>query len=162
KSKFNLRKSNIYSNKPDYSIFGIGDYSFMPFKVSISGLYKSYSFSLILPQNGKPIMLDDTCYMLGFDNLEFAAYTLILLNSNKTKELLQSITFPDAKRIFTKDILMRIDLYKFALQFSIIQIQQELDRLNGKYNLEIKPDMWDEFMNAMKPIFKERQMSIFV
>ena len=52
----------------------------------ISGLYKTFHFTLILPQNSKPIMLDDTCYFLGFDNLEFAVYTTILLNSNQTKE----------------------------------------------------------------------------
>jgi hypothetical protein len=118
KSQFDLRKSSIYNNKPDYSIFGIGDYSFTPFKVAISGLYKNYSFNLVLPQNDKPIMLDDTCYLLGFDNLEFAAYTLILLNSEKSKELLQAITFSDAKRTFTKDILMRIDLLKLAFAIS--------------------------------------------
>ncbi len=42
KAKFDLRKSSIYYNKPDYSIFGIGDYSFAPYKISISGLYKNY------------------------------------------------------------------------------------------------------------------------
>jgi len=152
KSQFDLRKSSIYNNKPDYSIFGIGDYSFTPFKVAISGLYKNYSFNLVLPQNDKPIMLDDTCYLLGFDNLEFAAYTLILLNSEKSKELLQAITFSDAKRTFTKDILMRIDLLKLALQFPERTMQSELNKINKQFKLNIKLDKFNEFIKAMKPV----------
>ncbi len=35
---FNKRKSSIYKEKPAFSIFGIGDYSFKPFKIAISGL----------------------------------------------------------------------------------------------------------------------------
>lgn len=161
KSKFDLRKSSIYNNKPDYSIFGIGDYSFAPYKITISGLYKTYSFNLVMPQNGKPLMLDDTCYLLGFDNIEFAAYTLILLNSEKTEALLKSITFPDAKRVFTKDILMRIDLYKLALQVSGANVHQELDQLNTNYNLSVKFDKWHDFIKAMKPAVKAQQMSMF-
>jgi hypothetical protein len=69
---FSARKSSIYNNKPPFSIFGIGDYSFKPYKVAISGLYKTFHFTLILPQNDKPVMLDDTCYLIGFDKIEFA------------------------------------------------------------------------------------------
>ena len=156
KSQFDLRKSSIYNNKPDFSIFGIGDYSFAPYKISISGLYKNYYFNLVLPQNGKPIMLDDTCYLLGFDKLEFAAYTLILLNCDKTKEFLQAITFSDAKRTFTKDILMRIDLLKLSMQFSGLKIKDELDEINERYNLNIKLDKWDEFIKAMKPVHSQQ------
>jgi len=151
KPQFDLRKSSIYNNKPDFSIFGIGDYSFAPYKISISGLYKNYFFNLVLPQNGKPIMLDDTCYLLGFDKLEFAAYTLVLLNCDKTKELLKAITFSDAKRTFTKDILMRIDLTKLAMKFSGLKIKDELDKLNDIYNLNIQLDKWNEYIQSMTP-----------
>ncbi|MBI5214651.1 MAG: hypothetical protein HY960_02755 [Ignavibacteriae bacterium] len=156
KAQFDLRKSSIYDNKPDYSIFGIGDYSFAPYKISISGLYKNYSFNLVLPQNGKPIMLDDTCYLLGFDKLEFAVYTLILLNSGKSKELLQAITFSDAKRTFTKDILMRIDILKLALQFTNVKIQAELDEINKQFKQNIKLDKWDEFIKTMMPVHSQQ------
>ena len=84
--------------------------------------------------------------------MEFAAYTLILLNSEKAKKLLQAITFSDAKRTFTKDILMRIDILKLATQFSRLKIRDELDRINKLYNLDIKLDSWDEFIKTMRPI----------
>lgn len=161
KQYFDQRKSSIYNNKPDFSIFGIGDYSFSPYKVAISGLYKTFTFSLILPLDNKPLMLDDTCYLLGFDSLEYAAYTTILLNSDKTKELLQAITFSDAKRTFTKDILMRIDLYKLALQFSDLALQAEINSLNKNYNLQVSPDKWDSFLQALKPRQATKQMDIF-
>jgi hypothetical protein len=151
-ANFDARKSSIYNNKPLFSIFGIGDYSFKPFKVAISGLYKTFHFTLILPQDNKPVMLDDTCYLIGFDKIEFAVYALILLNSDTTVKFLQSVTFPDAKRTFTKDVLMRIDLLKLAKQINKTQLQSELEMLNEKYKLNLTLNLWDSFINEMTPV----------
>ena len=109
---FTKRKSTIYKGKPAFSIFGIGDYSFKPFKVAISGMYKTTLFSLVKPYNNKPVMLDDTCYFIGFDTLMEAEITRFLLNKNTSQNFIQSIAFKDAKRMITKDLLMRIDLKK--------------------------------------------------
>ncbi len=111
---FRMRKSSIYKGKCDFSIFGIGDYSFKPYKIAISGLYKTFHFCLVKPQNEKPVMLDDTCYFIGFDTLEQAEYIWKLLNTELVADLLKSISFKDSKRMITKDILMRIDLKKVA------------------------------------------------
>ena len=151
-ANFDARKSSIYNNKPLFSIFGIGDYSFKPFKVAISGLYKTFHFTLILPQDNKPVMLDDTCYLIGFDKIEFAVYTLILLNSNITVQFLKSVTFSDAKRTFTKDVLMRIDLLELARQINKTQLQIELKILNEKYKIFLTMDLWDSFINEMKSV----------
>jgi len=161
RSFFDARKSSIYNNKPLFSIFGIGDYSFKPFKVAISGLYKTFHFTLVLPQDEKPVMLDDTCYLIGFDRIEFAAYALILLNSERTVQFLQSVTFPDAKRTFTKDVLMRIDLLELARQIDRADLEKELETLNEKYGFSLTLDLWDGFMNEMTPV-ENRQMSLFV
>ena len=157
---FSARKSSIYNNKPLFSIFGIGDYSFKPFKVAISGLYKTFHFTLILPQDNKPVMLDDTCYLLGFDKIEFAVYALILLNSDTTVQFLQSVTFPDAKRTFTKDVLMRIDLLELAKQTNKADLQAELEMLNEKYKFNLSLNLWDNFINEMTPI-NNGQMAMF-
>ncbi|MFT4060725.1 MAG: hypothetical protein QM642_00040 [Edaphocola sp.] len=157
---FNARKSSIYNNKPPFSIFGVGDYSFKPYKVAISGLYKTFHFTLVLPQNEKPVMLDDTCYMLGFDRLEFAVYSLILLNSETTMQFLQSITFADAKRTFTKDVLMRIDLLELAQTIDKSELQNELNYINNTYNFNMTLDFWGDFINEMTPI-KSRQVEMF-
>lgn len=160
-ANFEARKSSIYNNKPLFSIFGIGDYSFKPFKVAISGLYKTFHFTLILPQDNKPVMLDDTCYLIGFDKIEFAVYALILLNSNTTVQFLQSVTFSDAKRTFTKDVLMRIDLLELAKQINKTDLQTELETLNEKYKFNLTLNLWDSFINEMTPV-NSGQMAMFV
>jgi hypothetical protein len=157
---FNARKSSIYNNKPPFSIFGVGDYSFKPYKVAISGLYKTFHFTLVLPQNEKPVMLDDTCYMIGFDKLEFAVYSLILLNAETTVQFLQSITFADAKRTFTKDVLMRIDLLELSQIIDKSELKKELNNINSTYNFNLTLDLWCDFINEMKPI-ESGQMELF-
>jgi len=157
---FSARKSSIYNNKPLFSIFGIGDYSFQPYKVAISGLYKTFHFTLVLPQNDKPVMLDDTCYLIGFDKIEFAVYSLILLNSDTTVQLLQSVTFSDAKRTFTKDVLMRIDLLELAKHIDKAVLQSELELLNEKYNFNLTLNFWNDFLTLMEPI-NSGQMTMF-
>lgn len=107
---FSNRKSSIYRGKDKFSIFGIGDYSFKPYKIVVSSLYKSIRFILVSQAYGKPIMVDDTCYQLDFDSLEEAKCILDALNSNEIRSLLQSLVFKDAKRVVTKSLLMRLDL----------------------------------------------------
>lgn len=159
-SSFQARKSSIYKGKPLFSIFGIGDYSFKPYKVAISGLYKTYHFTLVLPQNDKPVMLDDTCYFIGFDKIEYAVYSIILLNSKTTEEFLKSITFSDAKRVFTKDLLMRLDLLKLSSIIPQQEIDEQIIFLNDKYNLNINLSCWDNFIKEMTPK-EEKQLKIF-
>jgi hypothetical protein len=159
-SKFQARKSSIYNGKPMFSIFGVGDYSFKPFKVAISGLYKTYHFTLVLPQNDKPVMLDDTCYFIGFDKIEYAVYAIILLNSKTTEAFLKSITFSDAKRVFTKDLLMRLDLLNLSVIIPRNEIEEQLVFLNDKYSFDIDLSQWESFISEMTPK-KEKQLTIF-
>jgi len=107
KNHFLQRKSSIYNGKPMYSIFGVGDYSFKPYKVAISGLYKQTKFTLIKP-NGTVLLLDDTCYFIGFDTLEEAQNIQNLLNNQEIQEFIESFMFVDEKRAITKELLMRI------------------------------------------------------
>jgi hypothetical protein len=107
KEHFLNRKSSIYNGKPMFSIFGVGDYSFKPYKVAISGLYKQTKFTLVKP-NGTVLLLDDTCYFIGFDTLEEAQEIQNLLNNSEMQEFIESFMFTDSKRVITKDLLMRI------------------------------------------------------
>jgi len=129
---FNKRKSSIYKGKPKFSIFGIGDYSFKPFKVAISGMYKTTKFVLVKSNNSKPIMLDDTCYFVGFDTLIDAQITQFLLNKEVTQAFINSIVFLDAKRMITKDILMRIDLFEIIKNTKFSELQTEIFEINNK------------------------------
>lgn len=107
---FKKRKSSIYRNQPPFALFGIGDYSFAPYKVGVSGLHKSVRFRAIAPIDGKPVMLDDTCYFIPCHSAEQAAFLSSLLNDSACLEFIESICFFDSKRPITKKLLQRIDL----------------------------------------------------
>lgn len=107
---FTRRKSSIYKGKPPFSIFGVGPYSFAPWKVAISGLYKQSRFTLLGPHEGKPIMLDDTCYFLPFEDEDEARRCHSFLNSECVQEFLASVVFWDAKRPINADLLQRISM----------------------------------------------------
>lgn len=110
KEYFDKRKSSIYEKAPNFSIFGIGDYSFKKFKVAISGFYKDPMFSLVYSE--KTMMLDDTCYFLSFDDYDSAYITMLILNNKLVKKFLKNIAFLDSKRPFSKKVLKRIDIKK--------------------------------------------------
>lgn len=139
------RKSSIYKKKPRFAVFGLGDYSFKPYKVVISALYKSLRFSLLTPMDNKVVMLDDTCYMLGFDNLAYAKITYSILNSQLVQQFISTVSFADAKRVVSTELLMRIDLFK-ALELlhdnmniegvTESDIQQYQKYLNSKKHVE--------------------------
>ena len=104
------RGSSIYKNRPRFSVFGVGEYSFSPWKVAISGFYKKLSFKVVGTHNGKPMVLDDTSYFIPCENQEEAESISALLNSRIAKEFFQTHIFWDAKRPITIDILRRLDL----------------------------------------------------
>lgn len=108
------RKSIIYQHRARFCIFGIGEYSFLPYKIVISGLYNHCRFSLLCPIDERPIMVDDTCYAIGFENIDDAERTMQMLNSNNVSAFIKSVSFEDSKRVISKDLLMRIDLNKIA------------------------------------------------
>lgn len=126
------RRSSIYKGKDKFSIFGVGDYSFKPYKILISSLYKSINFILVTQFCGKPIMADDTCYQLGFDNYEEAKCIYDALNSNEIQSLLRSLIFKDAKRVVTKSLLMRLDLVQFCKDNEVIIPTQRSDCHYGR------------------------------
>lgn len=104
------RKSSIYRGQPDFSVFGIGGYSFAPWKVAISGLYKRCEFALLGPHHGRPIMLDDTCYFLPFTSESEARSAWEGLRSSIAQDFFAGRIFWDAKRPINKAILQRLDL----------------------------------------------------
>jgi hypothetical protein len=110
----NKRRSIIYEKRPRFSVFGIGDYTFSPWKVAISGLYKNCRFEVVGRFRGKPIVLDDTCYFIPCKSEDEAHFACDLLNSDICQRFLRSLVFFDAKRPITIDVLNRIDLKRLA------------------------------------------------
>jgi len=112
--KLDGRRSSIYTKRARFSIFGIGVYTFAPWKVAISGLYKNIAFQALGPHEGKPIVVDDTCYFIPCESEKEAVFFTDLLNSDVAQRFISSLVFSDAKRPITIDVLKRIDLKKLA------------------------------------------------
>ena len=107
---FRKRRSSIYVGQPPFAMFGIGPYSFAPWKVAIGALNKTPRFRALGPREGKPVMLDDTCYFLPCSSAPEAAVIAALCNDPLTLEFLRTASFSSAKRPFTKALLQRMDL----------------------------------------------------
>jgi hypothetical protein len=110
KEVLDARRSSIYKGKPPFVIFGVGDYTFTDYKIAISGLHKEPRFRLLGPIEGKPVVLDDTSYVLPCADASQAALLYALLTSPDANHLLTALMFPDSKRPVTKKLLQRIDL----------------------------------------------------
>ncbi len=104
------RKSSIYSRGPRFSIFGVGDYSFKPYKIAICGLYKRLQFELYGPIDGKPVMFDDTVYFISFDDLSEAEITHAALRTPEVSKFLESLIFWDEKRPIKTSVLNMLDI----------------------------------------------------
>jgi hypothetical protein len=108
-TQLDSRGSIIYKKNPRFSIFGVGDYAFKPWRIAICSLYKNLNFKLVPPRDGKPVMFDDTVYYLSFDSEVEARLTLDKLTSRDAMGLLDSLIFWDDKRPIKTSILNLLD-----------------------------------------------------
>ena len=108
------RASSIYRNRPPFSVFGVGEYSFASWKVAISGFYKALRFRVVGRSGEKPIVLDDTCYFIACETREEAACIADMLNGDAAQEFFSAFVFWDAKRPVTVELLQRLDLLALA------------------------------------------------
>ena len=108
------RASSIYRNRARFSVFGVGDYTFSPWKVCISGFYKQLRFATVGPYQGKPVVLDDTSYFVSCQSEQEARCIADLLNSRPAREFYSAFVFWDSKRPITIDMLRRLDLSAVA------------------------------------------------
>jgi len=104
------RGSVVYRDKPDFSVFGVGEYSFSRWKVAVSGLGKTPRFHAIGPHHRKPMIMDDTCYFHPCDSESAARRLSSALNSTVAQEFFQSLIFTDEKRPVTAKLLGQLDL----------------------------------------------------
>lgn len=144
---FESRKSSIYRGAPPFSMFGVGDYSYSKYKVGVSGFYKQPLFSVLYSDNEKPVMTDDTCYFICFDNYDMAYVAMLLLNSEKVQGFLKSIAFLDVKRPYTKKVLERIDFNKIVKSLTIEELTETEHKLNLSYYVTMP--MYDTFKSLL-------------
>lgn len=143
KNQLNARKSSIYKGKSEFSIFGVGDYTFTEWKIAISSMYKRLDFKLIGKLSGQTAVFDDTVNFIPCYSKDEAEFIITLLNSEITSDCLLSRIFWDNKRPITIEILNSINLY-------------EISKILGKeaeYNFHIKKRLHNNSINLELELF---------
>lgn len=109
------RGSAIYTKGPRFAIFGVGDYTFRPWRIAICGLYKRLNFRLVGPMDGRPVMFDDTVYYVSFDTEHAARAALVAINQPNALALFNAMIFWDEKRPIKSSVLNNVDWTRAAL-----------------------------------------------
>lgn len=127
------RVSSIYKDKPRFSVFGVGDYTFSDWKVAIAALYKKLEFFVVGPHEGKAVVFDDTVNFIAMDNAEESHRLADLLNSSTANIFYRSFIFWDSKRPITIQLLRSLDIdgllaesgndYKYSISKTSRQLQ---------------------------------------
>ena len=112
------RGSSVYKKRPEFSIFGVGSYTFYPWKVAISGLYKRLNFYAVPSINSRPVVFDDTVYFLPCSSEEEANFIAEILNSSVARIFFNSMIFWSNKRPVTIDLLKQLNLYALACEIN--------------------------------------------
>ena len=105
RARLDARRSRIYQGAPPFAIFGIGPYSFAPWKVAVSALHKTLGFRVVGPHEGQPVLFDDTCVFLGFDEEQAARDAHHWLTDGPGAAYLNARVFWEAKRPLTTRLL---------------------------------------------------------
>jgi hypothetical protein len=113
-SLFEKRKSIVHKNKPKFSIFSVGEYSFSKYKIAVSAFSKKVIFHSLTSIENKPVMLDDTCNFISLKSRAEMDYIYEMINSKKSISVLDSIIFTDSKRPITIEILNNISIEEIA------------------------------------------------
>lgn len=112
RAAFEARRSRVYRGRPDFSIFGVGPYSFAPWKVALGALYKAPVYQVLGPRDGRPILLDDTCLFLPFEDEAEARAAAAALARPEATRFLQARVMLDQKRPWTRACLQQLDWRK--------------------------------------------------
>ena len=126
--RLDARRSRIYRGRPRFSVFGVGAYSFAPWKLAVSGFYRPLHFRAIGPAGGKPVVFDDTCYALPCASEQEAKLLLRLFESKPAQQFLGARVFWDAKRPVTVGLLGQLDIAKLAAELGCAS---ELERFRN-------------------------------
>lgn len=142
---FAARKSSIYSSGVPFALFGIGEYSFTPWKVAVSGLHRTPRFALVGPANERPVFFDDTCYFLPFEDEREARVVARILDSQVCREFLASLTFTDSKRPITVELLRRLNIRALAVEAGLDE-EWSVSRNRGVHYAEQSVSSQAEFV----------------
>jgi len=99
------RKSSIYRGRPPFALFGIGSYTFAPWKVAVSAFHAEARFRVVGPVDAQPVVVDDTCCLLPFPEEAAARARAAELGRSPCRDYLAARCFVAAKRPITVALL---------------------------------------------------------
>ncbi len=114
RAALDARASRLYRGRPAFAIFGVGEYTFAPWKVAVSGLYKSFAFRAVGPHAGRPVVFDDTVAFAACEDERAARALAALLCTPEARDFFAAFSFPDAKRPVRIELLQRLDPERLA------------------------------------------------
>jgi hypothetical protein len=114
------RRSTIYARAPRFAIFGVGPYSFAPWKLAISALHKDLNFAVVGPRGGRPVVFDDAVNILAAPGEDTAAGLLRTIQSHEAMELLSALIFWDNKRPVSVEVLRLLDVWALGQRLGLL------------------------------------------
>jgi hypothetical protein len=112
--RLDRRGSSIYRGRPRFSVFGVGPYTFAPWKVAVSGLYKHLTFRCVGPHADRPPVFDDTCAFAPCHSAAAAEFLCRLLSSDAAQTFYRARIFWDTKRPITTEVLNQLHVGRLA------------------------------------------------
>ncbi len=111
---FAARRSRIFSGTPFYGLFGLGDYTWSPYKVCWCGLGFRPEFAVVGPVEDtfvgtKPVVPDGTVYFIPVDEQKEAHFLCAVLNSSIVRTFL-SARSGKSKRGLSKKMMEQLRL----------------------------------------------------
>lgn len=106
------RRSSIWKARPRFALFGIGPYSFAPWKVAVSALRSELHFRVVGPREGSPVLVDDTSYFLPLEDEAVARDLCARLGDPRARAFLEARSFSGSKRKITRKVLQQLDLWQ--------------------------------------------------
>ncbi len=110
--RLEARRSRIWRSGPRFGLFGLGPYSFAPWKVVAPAIHRPTVFRVVGPQNGLPVLVDDTTVFLPMNSEAQAREAARALESPAVSAYLRARVPPRSKRALTVTILGALDWSK--------------------------------------------------
>ena len=159
KDRFLSRKSRIFGKKPFYTLFGLGKYTWKPFKVCWCGLGFKPEFVVVGSVNdrliGKKLLIPDgTIYFIPFEKKEEAHFVCSLLNSETVCKFL-SARSGKSKRGLSKKVMEQLALPLFDPEDS-----RHIELVSWSLNMHQKLEMLyerDKIEHVVKEVLKEQR-----
>ncbi len=158
KDRFLSRRSRIFGKKPFYGLFGLGKYTWKPYKVCWCGLGFKPEFVVVSSANdhllGKKLLIPDgTIYFIPFDKEEEAHFVCALLNSGLVRRFL-SARSGKSKRGLSKKVVEQLALPLFDPEDS-----RHVELASWSLNMHQGSVLYegDKIEHIVEEVFKEQR-----